>query len=161
MGHGQTHESIHPKRIPRKDAKSRSTQRLQGLHRHRRAVPIRVTWSRHRQWRRVSKLSFTCLPKQPREACRDDAITPLSEKRSGPRRAEERHPCETATGLRPTRGVDSRPVRSMLRVAQLLHDNLQADLRLAPIAHQNRNHSSKRPTKSNPNQDGRKASEAA
>ena len=39
--------------------KSRSTQRLQGLHSHRRAVPIRVTRSRHRQWRRVSKLSFT------------------------------------------------------------------------------------------------------
>lgn len=38
---------------------------------------------------------------------------------------------------------------------------LKSNLRCAPIAHQNRKHPSKRTTKSNPNQDARKASEAA
>ena len=38
---------------------------------------------------------------------------------------------------------------------------LKSNLRSAPIAHQNRKHPSRKTSKSNPNQDARKASEAA
>ena len=48
---------------------------------------------------RVLELSLARLSYRTREARGDDPITPLSEERSGPRRAEERHPCETAARL--------------------------------------------------------------